>query len=151
MLTSTGNSRLLMHASTSNSFTHELSCDTTLEHYAGVRNVAVHDQGVFDPFLTDDGTVDVRQKTCALHPTLVRSSDIAPALAGYARIVAEMARSVVTQVLKAEQDDWGVRAIEATERLAAKALAPPAIVPGPAQEASQEAKNIAQSDPGPAS
>ena len=92
-----------------------------LEHSSGIRNVAVHDQGIFDPFLTAEGVVDVRKKTCHLHPTNVRANEIWAALSAYSAVVCAITESVVDKILKSKSGEWGARAIALAQRLTRRA------------------------------
>ncbi len=81
--------------------------DTTadLAHYADVRNVIVHDQGVFEVDLDDAGAVRIRRKTCPRHPTPVTSDDLAKGQTSYTKCVREVYRDVMQHVLHAPEDE----------------------------------------------
>jgi len=74
-----------------------------LDHYSSIRNTAVHDQGIFELRLDNDGQVLSRQKTCPLHPTQVSGDDVFKAIKAFDSIARAVAYSVLTQVLK-QQD-----------------------------------------------
>ena len=76
-----------------------------LAHYADVRNVIVHDQGVFDVDLDDVGTLRIRRKTCPRHPTPVTSDDLDRAKTSYIKCVREVYRDVMQHVLRAPEDE----------------------------------------------
>lgn len=71
-----------------------------LTHYPTVRNVAVHDQGIFKLFLDEQGKVVSQQKTCSLHPTIITGDDVYKATKAYERVFRAVAVSVFDQVLK---------------------------------------------------
>ncbi len=72
-----------------------------LEHYASLRNMAVHDQAVFDCSIDATGRLVVQQKACPLHPTLIHADDIREAASVYHAVTGAVCRAVVEQVLKA--------------------------------------------------
>jgi hypothetical protein len=71
-----------------------------LEHYPSIRNTAVHDQGLYEFGLDDDGTISFRQKTCPLHPTTVTGQDVEKAIKVYELVAQAVAGTVFAQVLK---------------------------------------------------
>jgi len=71
-----------------------------LRHYPSKRNVAVHDQGVYELRRDETGKVATRRKTCAVHPTRIHPDDIAAAMNAYGAVVAGIASAVLTQCLK---------------------------------------------------
>lgn len=73
-----------------------------LEHYAEMRNAAVHDQAVFDCTMELDGSISLRQKACDRHPTQMKASDVREAQKVYESAVRQVCRSVLDQVLKAQ-------------------------------------------------
>jgi len=74
----------------------------SLSHYSSVRNAAVHDQGIFELRLDDNGSVISRQKTCPRHPTTLSGRDVQKAMAVYESVAWEIAHTVFAQVLNAE-------------------------------------------------
>lgn len=75
----------------------------TLRHYSGIRNVAIHDQGIFQVTLNAEGRIELTQKTCERHPTPVDSKEVDEiVLPSYGRIVKAIAMAVIRQVLNAE-------------------------------------------------
>ena len=72
----------------------------SLEHYSGVRNVVIHDQGHFDFALQPDGTLDIVQKACALHPKPIASGDIVKAVRAYTEVARLIASAVFRDTLK---------------------------------------------------
>lgn len=91
------------------SFSLDEATSKALAHYSDVRNAVVHDQGIFEAFLEDDGTVDVRQKTCPVHPTRVGSEDLKAALEAYSKVFGAIATAVIAKVLKGGTPEWGRR------------------------------------------
>ncbi|HEY2394279.1 MAG TPA: hypothetical protein VGK22_24125 [Candidatus Angelobacter sp.] len=71
-----------------------------LTHYPSIRNTAVHDQGIYEIRLEEDGHVTSRQKTCAKHPTHVSPDDVFKAIKAYEKVVGAVAQAVFFQVLK---------------------------------------------------
>jgi hypothetical protein len=71
-----------------------------LIHYPTVRNVAVHDQGIYRLFLDEHGKVASEQKTCSLHPTNITGDDVYKAFKAYEKVVKAVAASMFNQVLK---------------------------------------------------
>jgi hypothetical protein len=76
---------------------------TALVHYPSVRNAAVHDQGVFELSLSDEGKVVSRQKTCLHRPSLISAKDINAAVNAYRSVANAIASSVMGHCLKAPQ------------------------------------------------
>ena len=93
----------------------ELSKDTeyALDHYSSTRNAAVHDQGIFELKLDENGSVVTRQKTCPLHPTNITGDDVHNAINAYEQVVLSVAKAVFTQVLK-QQDHPAVQKLYKT-------------------------------------
>lgn len=73
-----------------------------LDHYSGVRNSAVHDQGILELRLEENGRVSHRQKTCPRHPTPLKGEEVQSAADAYNRVFLAVARAVMSQVLKAD-------------------------------------------------
>jgi hypothetical protein len=71
-----------------------------LHHYPSIRNTAVHDQGIYELGLHDDGTISSRQKTCPQHPTKITGKDVQKAIEAYERVAQSVAGTVFAQVLK---------------------------------------------------
>lgn len=71
-----------------------------LTHYPTVRNVVVHDQGIFKLFLDERGNVATQQKACSMHPTNVAGDDVYKAAKAYEKVIKAVAASVFNQVLK---------------------------------------------------
>lgn len=72
-----------------------------LVEYATVRNAAVHDQGLFELGLDEQGRVKSEQKACPVHPTKLPDDVVAQAIRGYREIAGTVALAVFDQVLKA--------------------------------------------------
>lgn len=72
-----------------------------LMHYSSVRNTAVHDQGIYELGLDENGSVVSRKKACPRHPTSVSGEDVHKAIHVYDGVAREIACAVFTQVLKA--------------------------------------------------
>lgn len=89
-----------------------------LRHYPSVRNNIVHDQGLVEIRLDEDGKLTSRQKACAYHPTEVTTEDIANAANAYDNVVLSVARSVFAQVLKAPEHEALARIERAMQRAA---------------------------------
>lgn len=79
-----------------------------LEHYPSIRNTAVHDQGIFELSLDENGHVTAKQKTCQAHPTRVNGDDVHNATEVYERVAKQVAKAVMVQVLK-QPDDGRVK------------------------------------------
>jgi len=73
---------------------------TALGHYPSIRNAAVHDQGIFELMLDNNGKVVSRQKTCPRHPTPVTADDVERSMECYTVVAGSIARAVFSQVLK---------------------------------------------------
>jgi hypothetical protein len=71
-----------------------------LNHYPSIRNTAVHDQGIYEIRLEENGQVTSKQKTCRRHPTRVGNDDVFKAIKGYEKVVGAVAQAVFFQVLK---------------------------------------------------
>jgi hypothetical protein len=71
-----------------------------LEHYSGVRNVIVHDQGVYEFSLNDQKELTAKQKTCKKHPTPVSPDDLWAAKRAYSQLAYAVASNIFTRVLK---------------------------------------------------
>jgi len=76
----------------------------TLEHFSGLRNVIVHDQGIFEIEFDDHMDIILKQKTCPLHPTPVSDKDVFRAWNGYRQVIKQIHFAVVSQILKCESD-----------------------------------------------
>lgn len=76
--------------------------EESLEHYSSVRNTAVHDQGVFELSLAEDGCVMAKQKTCAVHPSKITADDVDRATNSYRHVASLVSKAVFSQVLKAD-------------------------------------------------
>ena len=74
----------------------------SLEHYSSVRNTVVHDQGIFELHLDENGNVASRQKTCPRHPSPITEDDVGKAHDGYREVVYAVTKAVFSQVLKAD-------------------------------------------------
>lgn len=74
---------------------------SALERYSDIRNSVVHDQGVFELYLDETGTIVSRQKACARRPTPVTADDAWSASHLYAAISRSVARAIAAQVIKA--------------------------------------------------
>ena len=79
-----------------------------LNHFPSIRNTAVHNQGIYDLRLDENGKVTATQKSCARHPTQVSWDDVFKAIKAYEEIVFTIAETVFCQVLK-QQDDPEVK------------------------------------------
>ncbi|MGA2958826.1 MAG: hypothetical protein ABSF48_24300 [Thermodesulfobacteriota bacterium] len=77
------------------------SVSDALEHYPSIRNTVLHDQGVFEITLADDGSIQSRQKTSPHRPTQVNTTDVETAANSYEKVVLTIARAIIIQVLKA--------------------------------------------------
>lgn len=75
--------------------------EAALAHFPSVRNTAVHDQGVFEFALDEQGHVMAKQKACAHHPTPVSYEAVASAADSYASIAYAVAKEVFEHVLHA--------------------------------------------------
>jgi len=71
-----------------------------LNHYPSIRNTAVHDQGLYEIRLDENGSVASKRKTCIRHPTLVTEDDVSKAAKAYENVVMAIAQGVFVQVLK---------------------------------------------------
>jgi hypothetical protein len=71
-----------------------------LDHYSGLRNLAVHDQGVFELRLENDGRVSQQEKTCPRHPTPLKWDQVHGAAKAYQCVFRSVAGAVLGQVLK---------------------------------------------------
>jgi hypothetical protein len=71
-----------------------------LEHYSSVRNTAVHDQGIYQINLSETHHIEIKQKTCPYHPTLITNEDFEKSKKIYDAIVRKVMSAVLTQVLK---------------------------------------------------
>lgn len=82
----------------------ELDDDTrqSLEHFSGIRNVIIHDQGYIDFSPEPDGTIKLTQKSCPVHPAYVRREDIRGAVMAYSRVVRNVANAVFRDILKVD-------------------------------------------------
>jgi hypothetical protein len=78
--------------------------EEALDHYPTVRNSAVHDQGLYEIRLNELGKIDCQHKTCSLHPTKLESDDVHTAMRAYYGIGRKIARVVMCQVLKQENN-----------------------------------------------
>jgi hypothetical protein len=76
----------------------------SLNHYSSIRNVIVHDQGLFELTLDPSGKILCQPKTCPRHPTPVTSRDFYSALIAYTSVFAILVSAVSNDVLKAPQD-----------------------------------------------
>lgn len=72
-----------------------------LEHYSTLRNVVVHDQGIWDSYLDVNDRLQVRAKTCPVHPTPVPSEELMPAIRAYTAVVRQIFAAVIDQVFGA--------------------------------------------------
>jgi hypothetical protein len=75
-----------------------------LEHYSGLRNVAVHDQGMFEIQLSKRGKLEAFPKSNFPHPTPVSRDDVRMAIKVYGVTVLEILKAIIKQILK---DDKG--------------------------------------------
>jgi hypothetical protein len=75
-------------------------CEKELQHYSGIRNSAVHDQGIFELRLDDTGQVTHHLKTCKIHPTQLTGKDPFDAAKVYEKVCNTVARAVFVQILK---------------------------------------------------
>jgi hypothetical protein len=82
----------------------EKEAEDALGHYPSVRNIAVHDQGIFELTRDDDGRIHSHQKRCAIHPTPLKPTDVELAAKGYEGIVKEIARAIMADILKMPED-----------------------------------------------
>jgi len=73
---------------------------SSLEHYAGIRNVVIHDQGSIDLVRTPAGDMKGIRKACPVHPRRVSGAEIAGATRAYCRVASHVATAVVRDVLK---------------------------------------------------
>ncbi len=80
-----------------------------LEHYSGLRNVAVHDQGMFELQLSDKGKLQAFPKSNFPHPTPVSRDDVSKAIKAYGFTVLEISKAIIKQILK---DDKGNKFLE---------------------------------------
>ncbi|HLE04168.1 MAG TPA: hypothetical protein VI729_06095 [Anaerolineales bacterium] len=76
--------------------------EAALEHYPTIRNIMIHDQGIFALSLGPDGTPQLEQKTCPLHPTPLDANEVQRAADAYCRIVIALCKAIVSQVFKEE-------------------------------------------------
>lgn len=74
--------------------------EESLEHYSSLRNTAVHDQGIFELLLDENGCVASRQKTCPRHPSKISADDIDKATGSYEQVVSSVTKAVCSQVLR---------------------------------------------------
>lgn len=70
-----------------------------LKHFKSVRNLVVHDQGVYRLFLDASGAMDAEKKTCPVHPTRVTSKDVNEAMCTYAEAATALYAAVTRDVL----------------------------------------------------
>jgi len=73
-----------------------------LLHYSGIRNLAVHDQGVFELRLDETGQVAHHPKTCLIRPTQVTGDDPLNAANAYDEVCNAVAGAVFVQILKVD-------------------------------------------------
>lgn len=78
--------------------------DAALDHFSGIRNLAVHDQSAFDVFLDDSSQLIVKQKSCARHPTRITGADLETVRHAFCRVAQEVCRAVVEQVIMGAGD-----------------------------------------------
>lgn len=76
-----------------------------LEHYSGVRNTAVHDQGFLELRLDSRRGLKLTQKACPRHPTPVTLDDLRTASFAHDDTVRVIAEAILRQVLKAKPDE----------------------------------------------
>ena len=71
-----------------------------LNHYAGIRNVAVHDQGIYELHLDENGRPFSSRKTCPRHPTRIKGEELEMAIHLYDKVGRSVGDAVFRQVLK---------------------------------------------------
>jgi hypothetical protein len=98
-----------------NTFGLEIKLDSNtegdLKYYSGIRNSAVHDQGVFELGLNDQGSITHRPKTCPTHPTRIPGDAPQNAAEAYKLICSVVAWEIFAKILRVELEDLptGVR------------------------------------------
>jgi hypothetical protein len=75
-----------------------------LKHFAELRNLAVHDQAVFDVALDESGIVQVTQKAHLRRPTPLTADDVRRAVVVYRVVGAAVFIAIVRRVLKQVDD-----------------------------------------------
>jgi hypothetical protein len=83
----------------------ESNTERDLKHYSGIRNSAVHDQGVFELGLNDLGSITHRPKTCPTHPTPIPDNAPQNAAEAYRLICSIVAWDIFAQILRVEAED----------------------------------------------
>ncbi len=74
-----------------------------LEHYPSIRNTAVHDQGLFELSVDENGRPVSKPKSCPRHPTVMDPDDVQKSIRAYQGIARTVAAAVCCQVLR-QQD-----------------------------------------------
>jgi hypothetical protein len=71
----------------------------SLDHFSSIRNTLVHDQGVLDLSLDDDGRLVAAQRRCWQHPTPVATDDLGRAVSTYLELSRRLYSEVTTRIL----------------------------------------------------
>ncbi len=71
-----------------------------LEHYAGIRNVMVHSQSIYDIGLDTEGDIKINQNTCPIHPSPVTKEDFIKTTRIYLTVAGELYKAINEKVLK---------------------------------------------------
>lgn len=74
---------------------------TALAHFSSIRNAAVHDQGIYELALSDDGTIVCHTRRSAVRPTDISEHEVEAAVGSYRRVAGVIATAVMGQCLKA--------------------------------------------------
>ena len=70
----------------------------SLDHFSSIRNTLVHDQGVLDLSLDDEGRLVAMQRRCAHHPTPVATADLGQAVSTYLELSRRLYSEVTTRI-----------------------------------------------------
>ncbi|MGA3283429.1 MAG: hypothetical protein ABSD57_03075 [Verrucomicrobiota bacterium] len=77
----------------------------TLERYANKRNLIVHDQGVFEIAVDNNGDILCSSKTCRHQPTPVSNEEVVEAYCAFSKTVSKFASSMFSGVFKVKLTD----------------------------------------------
>ncbi|MDH4203429.1 MAG: hypothetical protein OEV87_11130 [Phycisphaerae bacterium] len=71
-----------------------------LNHYSSIRNVMVHNQGIYNITYNEDDEIEVEQYNCPIHPTPIEDRDLYKAFRIYIVIVGEIYDVINDKILK---------------------------------------------------